>query len=222
MSFRNDDDFDAQSYVKVNVRLKQFWEKYPEGRVETNCHQYDNQLTFTARLFRKQEDVSPASTGHAFSELNGEKVGEYTETVAVGRALALMGFSVEKSIASAEEMKKWHETQQAKTEKKDAAPAAPAPRQSKIKPASKPAEKSQADKAFDQPNHGHTEAPAPAQAAPEQKTEQKAEPAPASAPAETKEQEVAKQVADAPKTLKASRIFKPLPKPAATQGASNG
>lgn len=211
MSFRNNDDFDASSYVKVNTRLQEFWAKYPEGRVETHWSTYDNKLTVQAKLFRKQEDVSAASTAHAFLEdLTGEKVGEYTETVAVGRALALMGFSVEKSIASSEEMTKWHETQQAKKQAAESKPAAP--RQSKIRPASQLAQ----EKAPEQ-------TPPAAQSAPEQKTEQKADPAPAAAPTVTKEQEAAKAVTEAPKTLKASRIFKPLSKnTGATQGVSNG
>ena len=187
MSFQNSDDFDSESYVRVNVRLQQFWAKYPEGRIETNWSTFDNRLTVQAKLFRKQEDVSPASTGHAYLEdLTGEKVGEYTETVAVGRALALMGFSVEKSIASSEEMNKFAKRQESR---RDAAP-----RESKIRRS-------------------------------ETKEEKKPDSKPAATAAESAPKEPAKEVSstpEVPKTLKPARIFKPLPRQAANEGASNG
>lgn len=101
----NNNDFDAESYVKVNVRLQEFWAKYPQGRLETEVGYNDGVLIVMARLYRTAEEKSPFATGHSFLQgLDGEKVGEYTETVAVGRALALAGFKVEKSIASSEEM----------------------------------------------------------------------------------------------------------------------
>lgn len=119
MSFRNDEDFDADSYVRVNERLKEFWAKYPDGRVETGATISDGVLILNAKLYRKNEDANPAGTGHAFlTDPNGDKVGEYTETVAVGRALAMMGFRVEKSIASSEEMDRFKQTQETKTEPK--------------------------------------------------------------------------------------------------------
>ena len=123
MSFNN--DFDVESYVKVNTRLIEFWTKYPEGRIETSVAWYAGDYVLEARLYRDQKDTLPAATGHSFLEgLGGDKVGEYTETVAVGRALALMGFQVEKSIASSEEMGRFKKRQDSK--EKD-------PRISKIK-----------------------------------------------------------------------------------------
>lgn len=103
----NDKDFDAESYVKVNERLQEFWKDHPKGRLETEVGLNDGVLIVMARLYRDKED-RPFATGHSFLEgLSGEKVGEYTETVAVGRALALAGYKVEKSIASSEEMKRF-------------------------------------------------------------------------------------------------------------------
>lgn len=130
MSFRNDDDFDSESYVKVNVRLMEFWTKHPEGRVETEAVLSGDRLMMVARLYRKGEE-HPYATGHSFLDnLDGEKVGEYTETVALGRALANAGFKIEKSIASAQEMTRFKERQDSKKEE---------PKESKIK-ASKPQE----------------------------------------------------------------------------------
>lgn len=130
MSFRNDDDFDSESYVRVNTRLAEFWTKHPEGRIETSYGFHEGVLVLTAKLFKTQQDTNPAATGHAFLErLDGDKVGEYTETVAVGRALALMGFQVEKSIASAEEMSRFKDRKEQREE---------APRESKIKQSREP------------------------------------------------------------------------------------
>lgn len=116
MSFRNDDDFDSESYVRVNTRLEEFWAKYPEGRLITDAvEMQDGKMKIVASLFRDAKDEKPASTGHAFLlAFDGDKVGEYTETVAVGRALALMGFQVEKSIATAEEMQRFKENKNKK------------------------------------------------------------------------------------------------------------
>lgn len=129
MSFNNN-DFDSESYVRVNTRLQEFHEKYPKGRVWTGYNiTPTGTLIMRAELYREAADPLPAATGHSFLEtLSGDKVGEYTETVAVGRALAMMGFKIEKSIASGEEMSRFKQRQDSKKEE---------PKESKIK-ASKP------------------------------------------------------------------------------------
>lgn len=118
MSFENDREFNSEAYVKVNVRLMQFWAKHPEGRIETDAEIVGSGLIVKAKLFKDSTD-RPISTGHAFLEdMSGDKVGEYTETVAIGRALAIAGFSVEKSIASGEEMKRFSDRQDRKSNEK--------------------------------------------------------------------------------------------------------
>jgi len=137
-----DDDFDVSSYVKVNTRLSDFWTKHPNGRIETEYAIHEGVLVMEARLYRDQKDEKPAATGHSFLEsLAGEKVGEYSETVAVGRALALMGFQVEKSIASAEEMTRWNNNKKTKAEPKAAAEPAKESTPAVAAPAETPAPK---------------------------------------------------------------------------------
>ena len=190
MSFRNDDDFDSESYVRVNVRLNEFHAKYPNGRVETSYAFHEGAMVMRAALYRDVKDEKPAATGHAFLErLDGEKVGEYTETVAVGRALALMGFKIEKSLASGEEMSRFKERQETKKEeKREAAPAAHGRFNQKASPP-------QSQKA----------------AEPEMKKEEPTK-------QEEKVESLAKaapEIQDTPKEVKkltTSRIFKPLPK----------
>lgn len=137
MSFQNNDNFDSESYVRVNTRLQEFHEKYPNGRVWTGYNLAPTGvLIMRAELYREANDTLPAATGHSFLEsLAGDKVGEYTETVAVGRALAMMGFQIEKSLASGEEMNRFKNRQEAKKEE--------APREPKIRSKTEEAPKEQ-------------------------------------------------------------------------------
>ena len=140
MSFQKDDSFDANAYVKVNERLKDFWEKFPHGKLATYVTELTHGLLVKASLESgEDEGASTSASGHAYLdyEFMDEKVLEYTETVAVGRALAMMGFRVDKAIASAEEMDRFHEMKgrKAKGEGSDAAPAPS--NNAKLKPASK-------------------------------------------------------------------------------------
>ena len=125
---REDNNFDEQSYVKVNDRLKEFWEKYPNGSITTFRTDTPKGVSYKAVICKDANDganfgltgIAPA-TGHSFLPYNlmADKVEEYTETVAVGRALAIMGFRVEKTIASAEEMTRWNENKDKMTSQSD-------------------------------------------------------------------------------------------------------
>ena len=112
VNFKNN-DFDAQSYIKVNDRLREFWEKFPQGRINTTVTELQTGFLVKTSLCKDSNDVQDygltgvsSATGHAFIAYNlmGEKVLEFTETVSLGRALAILGFKIEKSIASSEEM----------------------------------------------------------------------------------------------------------------------
>jgi len=122
---RANDDFDAASYVKVNDRLREFWEKFPDGAINTAYElNAEGVLIMSAKVYAHKDDSRPAGTGHSFlSSLDGEKVGEFSETVCVGRALAMMGFKVEKSIASSEEMKRFSTRSKTPAKKQEAAVA---------------------------------------------------------------------------------------------------
>ncbi len=113
-----DEDFDESSYVKVNTRLSQFRKDNPEGAIQTQRIGEDGGVIFKCLVFRNSQDiqnygvagVAPAA-GHSYlpdwARDDDQKVEEYAETVAIGRALACLGYSVDKSIASAEEMNKY-------------------------------------------------------------------------------------------------------------------
>lgn len=100
-----------KDYVPVNARIMQFRETFPDGFITTEVSNtsYGEKtgVRFVAKIFRNLEEAKlnlPASTGHSELILDDEKVLEKAETVAVGRAIALLGFSIKESIASEEEM----------------------------------------------------------------------------------------------------------------------
>ena len=122
MGFKNDTDFNSDSYVRVNERLEEFRKDNPQGAITTyRSEAGDGGVVYKAVVCRNGQEVqlfgntgmAPA-TGHAFlskADRDGEKVEEFTETVAIGRALAVLGYQVEKAIASQEEMSKFKKSQ---------------------------------------------------------------------------------------------------------------
>jgi hypothetical protein len=101
--------FDLNDYVQVNERIEKFYERYPEGSIQTEIITNENGMViFKAYAYRNNEDTRPA-TGHAMekegsSYINKTSHIENCETSAVGRALAMLGFEIKKSVASREEV----------------------------------------------------------------------------------------------------------------------
>ena len=97
-------------YVEVNVRIDQFWEKYPDGRISTTLLKWeDGVVMMRADIYKHLEDERPAATGHAYEKegstyINKTSAVENCETSAVGRALGIMGFEIKKAVASREEV----------------------------------------------------------------------------------------------------------------------
>lgn len=94
------------SYSKVKDRLKEFREANPHGSIVTNHTVLTDRITFRAHIVKDKGDAASAeATGHATGKDDGsEKVFEKLETIAVGRALALLGYASDGEIASSEEM----------------------------------------------------------------------------------------------------------------------
>lgn len=113
-------DLKGKAYATVPARLKAFREENPRGLVETTpTIQADGTLIFKARIVTdKANPDSAEATGHALGKGKGEKDFEKTETIAVGRALALLGYMASGDIASSEEME---EFEAYKTEQKQLA-----------------------------------------------------------------------------------------------------
>lgn len=104
-------------YAQVKDRMMEFREANPRGLIETTpTIQSDGQIMFKARILKdKGDETSAEATGHALGANKGVKAFEKLETIAVGRALALLGYGSDGAIASSEEMEEFEES---KTEKK--------------------------------------------------------------------------------------------------------
>ena len=106
---------EGDTYAPVAERLALFWERFPGGRVVTELQsRNEREVTFRALLFRSADEREPAATGWASEregdgDVNAVACLENTETSAVGRALANLGFAARAgagSRPSAEEMAK--------------------------------------------------------------------------------------------------------------------
>lgn len=86
-------------YVDVAERIQRFYEKHPEGSIQTEMVRLDGDLVvFRASVYRDRGDPVP-TTGWAYERegagyVNKTSFIENCETSAIGRALANMGFAV--------------------------------------------------------------------------------------------------------------------------------
>jgi hypothetical protein len=109
---RGDDAFDPAAYAPVAERISLFYEAFPRGRIITELvSRTDRDVVFRALVYRQANDAEPAATGWAAEregdgEVNAVACLENTETSAIGRALANLGFTAARERASAEEMAK--------------------------------------------------------------------------------------------------------------------
>lgn len=101
----------GNDYAKVAERIKAFRNANPRGKIETiPTITEDNKILFKATIIKdKAEEFSAEATGHALGENKGAKALEKLETIAVGRALALLGYAGDGEIASGEEMEEFEE-----------------------------------------------------------------------------------------------------------------
>jgi hypothetical protein len=109
---RGDDAFDPAAYAPVAERISLFYEAFPRGRIITELvSRTERDVVFRAVVYRQTEDREPAATGWAAEregdgEVNAVACLENTETSAIGRALANLGFTATRERPSAEEMAK--------------------------------------------------------------------------------------------------------------------
>lgn len=103
-------------YSKVTQRILEFRQANPRGDIQTApTILEDGQVMFKATVVKDKKDESSASaTGHSLGLNKGVKAFEKLETIAVGRALAMLGYASDGEIASAEEMEELEAYQQNK------------------------------------------------------------------------------------------------------------
>jgi hypothetical protein len=99
----------GKEYAQVQDRLIAFRTENPNGLIETTpTIQPDGQILFKARILKDKENPASAeASGHALGTSKGQKAFEKLETIAVGRALALLGYASSGEIASSEEMEEF-------------------------------------------------------------------------------------------------------------------
>ena len=99
-----------KDYVDVNKRIESFWIKYPEGRIDTEIVKWEDAvIVMKVCVYTHRDNEKPSATGHAYEKegssfINKLSALENCETSAVGRALAILGFEIKKSIASRQEV----------------------------------------------------------------------------------------------------------------------
>lgn len=109
-------DLKGKSYATVPTRIKEFREKNTNGDIQTNpIIQSDGQVMFKAYILADKSDENSASaTGHSIGKLTGDKAFEKLETIAIGRALAILGYMASGEVASSEEMEEFEAYKQTK------------------------------------------------------------------------------------------------------------
>ena len=106
------DFFNPDQYATVAERIELFYSRFPQGRINTELvARQDGEITFRALVYRGADDALAAATGWASeregdSDINSVACLENTETSAVGRALANLGFTASSKRPSREEMYK--------------------------------------------------------------------------------------------------------------------
>lgn len=104
-------------HAKVKDRLKAFWEAHPHGSIDTSQQRTENQIIFKAHIIAdKSDEFSREATGHSYGNIGEDKSFEKLETIAVGRALALLGYATDGEIASLEEMEEFESYKNQKKE----------------------------------------------------------------------------------------------------------
>ena len=102
--------YDLERYAPVARRITLFYERYPAGRIITTLVERDARaVIFRARIYRTADEAGPAATGWALEregdgDVNAVACLENTETSAIGRALANLGFTASAERPSREEM----------------------------------------------------------------------------------------------------------------------
>ena len=105
-------DFDPDAYSPVAERIRLFYRAHPLGRIETELvRRTRDEVVFKALVFRDAGDERPSATGWAAEregdgDINLVACLENTETSAIGRALANLGFTASRLRPSAEEIAK--------------------------------------------------------------------------------------------------------------------
>ena len=103
--------FNPDDYVPVSERLTAFYEKHPDGSVQSDIIELsEKRVVMRATVYRTPTDERPSIAHSALGIpgttgfTRGSEI-ENAETSAVGRAIAMMGFEVKRGVSSREEVR---------------------------------------------------------------------------------------------------------------------
>lgn len=108
----------GNDYAKVNARMLEFRTDNPRGKIDTHPEYMEagdkTYIQFKATIIKdKADECSAEATGHArLVNDDKQKTFEKCETIAVGRALAFLGYGADGEIASSEEMEEFLQAKQ--------------------------------------------------------------------------------------------------------------
>lgn len=115
----------GKEYAEVNQRIKAFRMVYPQGFIHTEIVSVENGVCIIrAKVgYEDEKGHHVLGTGTAYEKegstfINKTSYIENCETSAVGRALGMMGFGIDTSVASAEELQNAKLNQEEKPEEK--------------------------------------------------------------------------------------------------------
>lgn len=113
--------YQGKDYATVPARLKEFREKNPRADITTEPRFLDDgSVVFQARITQDLKDeYSARATGtarYSSSEISKAKAFEKLETIAIGRALAVLGYLNNGEVATSEEMAEFEQYQLDKVE----------------------------------------------------------------------------------------------------------
>ena len=97
------DSFDMKDYVDVAERIRAFYERYPDGSIQTEMVRLEGDMVvFKATVYRDRDDANP-TTGWAYERegvgyVNKTSFIENCETSAIGRALANLNFPTSRTV----------------------------------------------------------------------------------------------------------------------------
>lgn len=123
----------AADYAPVAERIRLFYKAHPTGRLITRLVASEGgRIVFRAAAYRDAQDARPAATGWASEregdgDINAVACLENTETSAIGRALANLGFTASTLRPSAEEIAKANRARARLREPAETVASAPPP-----------------------------------------------------------------------------------------------
>jgi len=100
----------GKQYAPVSERLNAFNTDFKDSSIETSYNFQEGWCIFKAKVTPDVKKPERVAIAHSMGKVSAVKALEKLETVAVGRALAFLGYATDGSIATYEEMVKFNET----------------------------------------------------------------------------------------------------------------